>query len=305
MQKKIQDRNLLVVINPKSSNLSLDKLWQNIEMVYKDDDISYDAILPEHKKDIEDVIRSNLDNKKYDTIVVVGGDGTVSAAARAIVNKDIDLSIVPTGTANVIARELNIPSKAIEALSLIKSKKAKVQSLNAINVNKKNYFLRVSVGLTSIAVKNTDKAAKSKFGRLAYLVKGIKDYFKYYDSHFKINIDGDDTNLKASDIIVTNFQSTFFPLLKLSDEIKPQNNKLDVLIFKSLRVNKLIKYVIKSFLSKSMSWKESDIKHIAHAKELFIDTKKKIPVQGDGDFIGYTPIKIKVIPEAVKVITPK
>ena len=53
-----------------------------------------------------------------DAVIAAGGDGTISAAAAALMNSDKALAILPAGTMNLFARSLKIPlslSEAVEA----------------------------------------------------------------------------------------------------------------------------------------------------------------------------------------------
>ncbi|QDY99813.1 diacylglycerol kinase family lipid kinase [Nitratireductor mangrovi] len=55
-----------------------------------------------------------------DAVIAAGGDGTISAAAAALMNSDKALAILPAGTMNLFARSLKIPlslSEAVEALA--------------------------------------------------------------------------------------------------------------------------------------------------------------------------------------------
>src|SRR5699024_11414718 len=48
-------------------------------------------------------------------IVVAGGDGTVRAAAKMVVNTDVHMGIIPTGTGNLLARNRKLPLKDVHA----------------------------------------------------------------------------------------------------------------------------------------------------------------------------------------------
>ena len=57
-----------------------------------------------HKKNLEDC----LDGDFGDAVIVAGGDGTVGKVAKRLAGTDVPLVVLPTGTANNIARSLGI-----------------------------------------------------------------------------------------------------------------------------------------------------------------------------------------------------
>lgn len=87
-----------------------------------------------------------------ETIVAVGGDGTVNAVLNGIAGSTARLGIIPVGTANDLARRLGVPADMMDALRLIKSGTASV--LDAIRVNGW-YYLTVGGLLLPADVANT------------------------------------------------------------------------------------------------------------------------------------------------------
>src|SRR5512141_539892 len=67
---------------------------------------------------LADVVRRRL-RDGFDLVVAAGGDGTVSAVSDGLVGSSVPLGIIPTGTGNLIARELGIPGDAEAAIALI------------------------------------------------------------------------------------------------------------------------------------------------------------------------------------------
>lgn len=72
---------------------------------------------PQNAQELPDIIR-NYQNQ-VNLVIVGGGDGTVNATAEGLVDTKLPLGILPLGTANDLARTLNIPSTLSEACQVI------------------------------------------------------------------------------------------------------------------------------------------------------------------------------------------
>ena len=73
-----------------------------------------------------------------DLVVACGGDGTVNEVASAMLGSKIPLGIIPMGSGNGLASNLNIPKNLNQALALLKD--AHIISIDAGCVNNKYFF---------------------------------------------------------------------------------------------------------------------------------------------------------------------
>ncbi|MHC5722287.1 MAG: diacylglycerol kinase family protein, partial [Nostoc sp.] len=88
-------------------------------------------------------------------VIIGGGDGTLNAAVDALVDTQLPLGILPLGTANDLARTLEIPNSLSEACKIIA-----YRNLHRIDlgwVNGKHFFNVASLGLS---VKITERLTK-------------------------------------------------------------------------------------------------------------------------------------------------
>jgi diacylglycerol kinase (ATP) len=292
---------IIFLINPKSSNSKFEYINDLIEDLF-DESFDYQIVVPQKRVSIENTLEELLDkDKEIETVVAAGGDGTVSSVAHCLSKTGLNMGVVPTGTANVIAKELGIPRDIRSSLEIIK-RKSKVRKVDSLEVNGYHYFLRVSVGLSSLTISKINRRLKRILGSFAYLWTGIKNYFGYNHKSFDITVDGETLSYRASDIVVTNFGRIFLPGINIDPNITPDDGVLDILVFKTLSIWGTIKIIYKKLIKREKSFDELD--HITEAKEVTIESSKKMPVQADGDIIGYTPITIKVVPKVLNVIVP-
>jgi diacylglycerol kinase family enzyme len=111
---------------------------------------------------------------EYSTIIVGGGDGTMSAAARLGVEHDRILGLLPMGTFNLFARALGIPLRlkdALQALSDGTRGKVDVGVMNG-----RPFFNHVSLGFHPRVVKLRNEFQYS--GRLSKFFGGVRAFFR-------------------------------------------------------------------------------------------------------------------------------
>ena len=107
---------LLFLINPKSGNNTTD--WhQQIQNYFNAS--AYKVQLFELPNPCEpNKIKEAIEAYQPHRVIAVGGDGTVKLAAQCLLHTNIPLGILPAGSANGMAKELNIPVNIMRALDV-------------------------------------------------------------------------------------------------------------------------------------------------------------------------------------------
>lgn len=108
-----------------------------------------------------------------DLVIAVGGDGTVRAVAEALAGAEVDLAIVPRGTGNLLARNLDVPLGDISA-ALEHARDGGVRAIDLgwvrLDGGEEHAFtVMVGLGLDAKMLAETDDDLKAKVGWLAYV----------------------------------------------------------------------------------------------------------------------------------------
>lgn len=106
------------------------------------------------------------------TVIAVGGDGTVRAVAAALAGTDAVLGIVPQGTGNLLARNLEVPLDNIPAaLARINAGEERTIDLGWVNLDgeERAFAVMVGFGIDAQMLVETDDDLKDKAGWLAYV----------------------------------------------------------------------------------------------------------------------------------------
>jgi diacylglycerol kinase family enzyme len=135
----------------------------------------------------ECAVRSRAVAQRGDPLLIVGGgDGTVSAAASALVATQTALGILPLGTLNHFARDLGIPTDIEEAATLIAA--GKTREVDIGEMNGRVFINNSAIGLYPLMVVDRDmqrrRLGRSK--RLAMLLASFRTLARF--SHYRLTL---------------------------------------------------------------------------------------------------------------------
>lgn len=97
---------ILFVVNPVSGGIDKDEFMNELKQICQSREISIEILTTSGKNDLKR-IQEKIEEVHPHTVVAVGGDGTVSLVARKLAGTQIKLGILPYGSANGFASELD------------------------------------------------------------------------------------------------------------------------------------------------------------------------------------------------------
>lgn len=174
---------------------------------------------------------ASIEFSQYDTILVLGGDGTVNKVIPYIVNTDIVLGIIPCGTANLLAAKLGLSYNLNKTLQIISN--GNVSKVDVLSVNEKLSVLRCGFGFDSDIICKTPQSIKNKFGYFAYFIAGIIFTLRLKSKEYQIDIDGKQMCIKASCLIFANAANMYRDLISVANNSMLDDGLIDVFILKT------------------------------------------------------------------------
>lgn len=116
-------------------------------------------------KDILTALNEAAADKASDVLMVGGGDGTVSAAAAAMMNKEKALAIIPAGTMNLFARSLHIPLTLDDAVTAFAN--GEIRLADMASANGRPFVHQFSIGMHARMIQLRERMAfGSRWGKL-------------------------------------------------------------------------------------------------------------------------------------------
>lgn len=187
----MSQNRIAFVVNPVAGGSKK----ENIIKVISDNlpaQTSYDIFVWEEKNNFSE-IKQQIVSGKYQTVVAVGGDGTVNKVAKNLLNTDIKFGIIPRGSGNGLARTLHIPQNTAEAVRLIERGSAK--TIDCGFINDKPFFCTSGVGFD--AHIGALFASSVKRGLSSYFKITVRELLRYRAKTYHITANGESFTTRA------------------------------------------------------------------------------------------------------------
>lgn len=238
------------------------------------------------------------------SIVVAGGDGTVSKVVNKMIKHQVTapLGIIPMGTANDIASYLGMPKNILKCCQIIVENNQIKIDVGMIN---NNYFTSVaSGGLVASVPQATDVRLKNTLGKLAYYLKGLEEIPTFRP--ISISLESLEYNFEGNLLFFLVLNGQFAGgFKKLAPQASINDGKFDVLLFKDVSLPVLARLFVKLLRGE----------HINDPNVIFFQTKKllikpccnnnTIITDVDGEEGPALPLFIQNQHRAISAIIPK
>ena len=246
-----------------------------------------------------------------DLVVAVGGDGTVLETAEGLIGTDTVLGVIPGGTANVFAAEMEIPVDTCEALDFLLCDDMVVRKVDIGVVGEQHFLLRVGIGLEAAMTVLAEPGLKSRFGVLAYLVAALHYGRTMPNTRYVIVTDGRRRVMSGITCIVCNSGNMGLPGVKLIPEIDPSDGHLNVVVFRQasllaalgLAYNAISGFITRRKGTGHIHMERKDLTmYSIPAKEVVIEAIPPQVAARDGEEInGGFPLRIGILHNAINV----
>ena len=235
-----------------------------------------------------------------DTVILVGGDGTVNEGINGIAEKPFrpKVGIVPLGTVNDFARALNIPLDADEAIKLLGG------TTTYADIGKVNdeYFTNVvAIGAVPKAVGEVSIEQKTKLGPAAYLLEGMKAIFDHEPFTVNLSYNGQAFEKEAVLFLVV-LTDSVGGFTTISDEADVTDGRIHCFTIESSSTFKTLKIATNLIFG---SLRDDENVHYFSTDKIDITSNQPLELNVDGDLIGMLPASISVLHKHIEIYAHK
>ena len=231
-------------------------------------------------------------------IIVAGGDGTFNEVLNGLENpSSVCLAQYPTGTANMLARELNLPYRTEDMVDMIE--RGNTTRLDMGLIGDTRFLMVAGAGFDAAVTRRIKLRRRETLGYLGYFWPIVRTLRRSSQQRLMVTVDGGEPVSGATVIAlkVKNYGGYFV----FAEEADLRSGRFEVCVFKSVGLSSLIRYSAAGFLNKK-EWMR-DVRRLS-GRRIRIEAEEPVPVQVDGDYCGDTPVQVELAPGVVKALVP-
>lgn len=296
--------DVMIIANPSSGQKQSEEYAGYVKDLYKQLNKRVTLHFTEKKEDIGTYAKQ-ASEEAYQTIIVLGGDGTISELANSL--KDYDyrpvIGIIPTGTANNIANGLNIPSnldRAVESLQY-----SHPQKIDAGLINDRLFMSSVSAGTITESAWQVTKEQKEAYGSAAYFIEGLKSLRNEDSYPFELTIDGKTIEADLN-VLLIGVSDSIIGIHDFFDSARYNDGKLHLFGLKRSTLSEKLTILPSIFRNEGEFNKNQDLAFTMPFEEAEIHLKDKVAhIAMDGEKGPDFPVKIRVLPGYFTCLVPE
>jgi diacylglycerol kinase family enzyme len=239
--------------------------------------------------------------KGADLILAAGGDGTINEVANGLIGTEVPLAILPGGTANVLAVEIELGSHMIRAAERVGGLIAERISVGKIvtGQQERHFVLMAGAGLDAMIVYSLDATLKERFGKVAYWLGGFSTLGRPLPE-FEVQVNGYRSTCSfALASRVRNYGGDLW----IARGASLFSDHFEIVLFQGAHSLPYLMYMFGILTGRLKEMKGITILR-GQAIELDCASNPGIYVQTDGEFAGRLPAKLEIVPRALTLLVP-
>ncbi|MEB3312231.1 MAG: diacylglycerol kinase family protein [Snowella sp.] len=294
--------NALLIVNPHSGTAVNSDLLPDLLNTFHQHDMVVEIEQTTPEEDGQQ-LAANAARRGVPLVIVAGGDGTIEAVVRGLINTPTTLGIIPFGTRNNLATSLNIPNNFAQAIRVLKEGQC-----HRIDVGKVDgyYFLEVvGIGLEATLFpwgEGVKDAAKNNYlAAVSSLWTGLSTFFQFPPHSLTLKLDGKRRQrLHTLQVNICNSPRYGVEVVPSAD-VQMDDGKLDIVYMKHPSKWDHLHYFLSTVSGQPLEHQQL---RTYQASKIEVESFPPLEVHADGICIGHTPITLEVIPSVLPVLIP-
>lgn len=288
------EKTVLFIVNPISGGIDKNDLVASVETALQEKGFQLFVYYTTGENDpgnLENIIR----DKNPARVIIAGGDGTIRLAATVLMQYDITIGILPYGSANGFAVNLDLPTDLQEQLDIALGDS--VINIDLLDINGHVCMHIADMGLNAELIKNYENSSvRGKIGYMLQSISSLKN--SNYPYAFEVEANGKHYHNEGILLAVAN-ASKFGTGANINPKGKLNDGKFELVLFKNFHLLDIIKTLT------GHEEVSSDFADTISTDSAKIHCKTPVAFQVDGEYIGeIQDIEVKLASGKLKVAVP-
>jgi diacylglycerol kinase (ATP) len=293
----LSDGYIAYIINPKSGASSSKRLVSEFKDYLLSRDAQVRVLFTESLEHAREIANNAAQDDNCSMVVACGGDGTIREVMHGLEGSQKPMIIVPCGTENLLANELGYDDRTKTLISAFEGDCIKTLDLGIVNDYR--FTSIAGIGFDGEVVKRVNEKRGGHINHLDYFWPLWRTFWSHKFPNFKVSVDGEDIFEGEGMVFVGNI-SRYAVGLQILHYADFGDGLLDICIYKCNSRPRLLKHSFLTILKHHA--KRSDVIY-RQGKSIHISsTLRTVATEIDGDPGPSLPLKIEVIPQAVRVL---
>ena len=285
-------KNTVVILNPAARGARTSRLRSQVESLTRGATLCATS----HTGEAE-VLARHAAAEGFNRIIAAGGDGTINEIVNGIAGSNVALGLLPVGTMNVFATELGLPANNLPGCWEI-IQQNRTRPVDLPSANGKHFVQLAGVGLDAQAVKETSRSFKRNFGPLSYMISAAQIASRPPP---RLRIESENAVTEEGSFVLVGNGRLYggrFPFFK---QAVIDDGLLDVIVFKRLNYVEIIRYLQNVIFTPQITAPEVEY---FQTSRLRVTSEESVPVEIDGELVGYCPVEFKIRAGGLRVLAP-
>jgi diacylglycerol kinase family enzyme len=308
MAERRPRRRVAVIFNPVAAGERVDE--RKRELVEALTAAGADEVLVEEttKNDPGREATERALAREVDVVVAAGGDGTVMSCVSALAGSRTPLAVLPSGTGNLLANNLDLPGDPDAAAEVAlhgRRRRLDVGALDGDGVDGDRFVVMSGMGFDAAMLRDADPATKERVGAFAYVLSGLRQIGRR-PAEYRIRLDGLPPFSRVGQGMLVGNLGRLQGGLEVLPGAEPDDGLLDVGVLQTRSLGGWLRLAFRVLLRRGRRGSGGPPLELFRATRVEVDCSRPQPIERDGDTVPpRRHFAAKILPGALTLCVPE
>lgn len=290
---------------------------ESVLHLLRDTGVEAELVLPQSRDDAGDHTREAIASG-CDTIFACGGDGTIHNIIQALAQSPVALAILPMGTANALAHDLNLPFNVIAAAKAALRASPRRVALGHVRYldfegrpGTRYFIVTAGIGADAHLFYKLHADSKRHLGVAAYYAKAWRLWLtyrmRYFSAEYVVAGTDEPRSAKVTELMAVRIRNFGGVLQEFAPGASLDRDDLRLIVCRTAGRTAYLAYVTRALLRQKWSIPGIDLVHSSKVSCQYLPEPASLPRQNiyaeaDGELLGTLPVEMTIVKDALTLL---